>query len=305
MSYAVATFYKFVALPDCETLQPKILESCQRHGLQGSILLAHEGINGTVCGDRTGLDAFITELRSDPRFSDLTTKDSESDRAPFDRLKVKVKPEIVTLGRPDINPAERAGTYVKPQDWNALIQDPEVLIIDTRKSFEVTTGSFVGAIDPNIEYFREFPSYVHQNLDPKQHRKVAMFCTGGIRCEKASAYMLSEGFEQVYHLEGGILKYLEEIPPEESLWEGECFVFDQRVSVTHGVKPGNHVICVACGYPVAPEELSSPLYQPGLSCPSCHDIQTDAQKRRNLERTRQRTQAREQRLYQESDSSEE
>jgi UPF0176 protein len=292
MSYVVATFYKFVSLPDCDKLQREILASCQQHQIHGSILLAQEGINGTVCGDRTHLDQFLAYLRSDARLADLTTKESKSDRAPFDRLKVKVKPEIVTLGRPDINPSERAGTYVKPQDWNALIQDPEVLVIDTRKSFEVSTGSFAGAIDPQIEYFRDFPSYVDRSLDPKQHTKVAMFCTGGIRCEKASAYMLEAGFENVYHLEGGILKYLEEVPPEESLWEGECFVFDQRVSVTHGVHPGNHVICVACGFPVAPEDLTSPLYQPGISCPTCHDRQTDVQKRRNLERTRQRLQAR-------------
>lgn len=289
MSYVIATFYKFVALPDCETLQSQLLAFCQQHHLWGSILLAQEGINGTLCGDRPNLDAFLTYLRSDPRLADLTTKESFSDRPPFDRLKIKVKPEIVTLGRPDINPSERAGIYVKPQDWNALIQDPEVLLIDTRKSFEVTTGSFVGAIDPQIEFFREFPSYVEKSLDPKQHTKVAMFCTGGIRCEKASAYMLEAGFETVYHLEGGILKYLEEIPPEESLWEGECFVFDQRVSVTHGVRPGNHIICLACGYPVSPEESTSPLYQPGLSCPNCHDSLTEAQKQRNLERLRQRT----------------
>ncbi len=290
MSYAVATFYKFVALPNCEMLRSQILDYCQKNNIYGSILLAQEGINGTVCSDRIHLTAFIEFLRQDPRLGDLTTKESESDRAPFDRLKVKVKPEIVTLGRPDINPSERAGIYVKPQDWNALIQDPEVVVIDTRKAFEVSTGTFVGAVDPNLDSFREFPGYVETNLNPTQHPKVAMFCTGGIRCEKASAYMLSVGFETVYHLEGGILKYLEEIDPEESLWEGECFVFDQRVSVTHGVHPGTHTICVACGYPVSPDEMRSPLYQPGLSCPSCHDLLTETQQQRNRERVRQRQQ---------------
>lgn len=296
MSYAVATFYKFVALPDCETLRSQILDHCQKNNIYGSILLAQEGINGTVCSDRIHLTAFIEFLRQDPRLCDLTTKESESDRAPFDRLKVKIKPEIVTLGRPDINPSERAGTYVKPQDWNALIQDPEVLVIDTRKAFEVSTGTFVGAVDPNLDSFREFPGYVETHLNPTQHTKVAMFCTGGIRCEKASAYMLSAGFETVYHLEGGILKYLEEIDPDESLWEGECFVFDQRVSVTHGVHPGTHAICVACGYPVSPAEMRSPLYKPGLSCPSCHDLLTETQQQRNRERVRQRQQTKAKKL---------
>ncbi len=297
MSQKIATFYKFLTL-DAPSLQPQLLEACQTHHLKGTLLLATEGINATLSGNPDDLDQFLSDLREDPRFCDLDIKYSYTDRPTFDRLKVKIKPEIVTLGRPEINPAEQSGTYVTPQDWNALLQDPDLIVIDTRNQFEISTGSFPGAIDPQLSSFRQFPTYVEQHLTPEQHPKVAMFCTGGIRCEKASAYLLAQGFDTVYHLQGGILKYLEEIPPEESLWNGECFVFDQRTAVTHGIaqpgdrKPriqdGSFIACLACGHPLSSEEKISPLYQEGLTCPHCHDRLTPEQHERNQERKKQR-----------------
>lgn len=284
----VAAFYKFVSLPDCAELREPLLEFCLAHRIKGTILLAQEGINGTISGDRASMDAVFARLRSDARFADLEVKESYTDQFPFERMKVKVKREIVTLGLPEINPNDRVGTYVPPTQWNDLIQDPEVIVIDTRNDFEVKTGTFQGAQNPETASFREFPEYVQTHLDPQQHKKVAMFCTGGIRCEKASSYMLAQGFEEVYHLQGGILKYLEEIPPEESLWQGECFVFDQRVAVTHGVEEGSSDLCLACGHPLSPEEKASEHYQEGIACPYCHDRQTEERQRRNQERQRQR-----------------
>ncbi|HEY9907348.1 MAG TPA: rhodanese-related sulfurtransferase, partial [Thermosynechococcaceae cyanobacterium] len=215
-----------------------------------------EGINGTIAGLPTAINAVLAELRSDPRLANLEHKESPAETMPFDRLKVKLKREIVTIGLPEVNPAQQVGTYIAPQDWNALISDPEVAVIDTRNELEVRIGSFSGAQNPQTRSFREFPDYVRTHLDPAQHRKVALFCTGGIRCEKATSFLLAEGFEEVYHLKGGILKYLEEVPAEESLWQGECFVFDQRVALGHGLESGTYEMCPHCGTPIAPAEKS-------------------------------------------------
>lgn len=227
----VAAFYHFTDLLDYELLQAPLKEFCDAHQLKGTILLAKEGLNSTIAGSRAAIDGLLAYLRSDPRFQDLEHKESYCKGVPFQRMKVRLKKEIVTLGVPDIDPRHRVGTYVDPQDWNALIADPDVVVIDTRNTYEVEFGTFKGAINPNLETFGEFPDYVRSRLNPEKHQKVAMFCTGGIRCEKASAYMLSQGFTEVYHLKGGILKYLEEVPTANSVWEGECFVFDDRVSI--------------------------------------------------------------------------
>ena len=298
MRHKIATFYKFLTL-DPVPLQPKLLRACETLGLKGTVLLAPEGINATLSGLAQNLDQFLSDLRQDDRFANVVVKNSWTDRSPFDRLKVKIKPEIVTLGRPDINPAEQSGIYVTPQDWNALLKaEPDLVIIDTRKSFEISTGSFAGAIDPKISSFRQFPTYVETHLNPQEHKKIAMFCTGGIRCEKASSYLLNQGFETVYHLQGGILNYLEEIPPEDSLWQGECFVFDQRTAVqkghnsngteNSGIEDGSFITCLACGDPVSSQEQASPHYQVGLTCPHCHDRLTPDQHQSNQERLKQR-----------------
>lgn len=227
----VAAFYHFTDLPDYETMSSPLKEFCDVHQLKGTILLAKEGINSTIAGSREAIDAVLAYLRNDPRLHDLAHKESYCQGIPFQRMKVRLKKEIVTLGVPDIDPRYRVGTYVDPKDWNALIADPDVIVIDTRNNYEVEFGTFKGAVNPSLETFGEFPNYVQDQLNPEKHQKVAMFCTGGIRCEKASAYMLSQGFGEVYHLKGGILKYIEEVPIEESIWEGECFVFDDRVSI--------------------------------------------------------------------------
>jgi UPF0176 protein len=260
----VGAFYKFVTLDDCEALRASLLDLCQRHGIKGTILLASEGINGTISGRDEDLRAVLAALRSDVRFPGLVTKESFANAHPFQRLKVKIKPEIVTFGLPEADPSKRAGTYVAPQDWNALINDPGVVVIDTRNAYEVAIGSFPGALDPKTQVFSDFQYFAKSYLDQGQHPKVAMFCTGGIRCEKASAYLLSLGFPEVYHLEGGILKYLETVPPEQSVWQGECFVFDERVALEHGVQPGTHRPCPDCGFPLS-------AAQQDLHCPNCLD----------------------------------
>lgn len=272
MSYIVASFYKFVSLQDCQQQQAQLLSYCQQQNLKGTIILAPEGINGTLAGSREGIKAILAFLRSDSRFSGLEVKESLSEHCPFKRMKIKLKREIVTFGNPDANPSTQVGTYVRPQDWNRLIEDPDVVVIDTRNRYEVAIGSFKGAKNPQTDSFVQFPDYVSQNFDPQQHPKVAMFCTGGIRCEKASSYLLSQGFKEVYHLEGGILKYLAEITPEESLWEGECFVFDERVAVKHGLAQGSYDLCLGCGYPISDSDKASPHYQKGVCCPHCHEI---------------------------------
>jgi len=286
MSVVIAALYKFTTLDDYAELRQPLLERCIALGIKGSLLLAHEGINGTVAGSRDGIDALLDYLRADPRLVDLDHKESEDETQPFLRMKVKLKKEIVTLGVDGIDPNRLVGTYVDAQDWNAVISDPEVLVLDTRNDYEVEIGTFQGALNPNTQTFREFPEFVRQ-FDPARHKKVAMFCTGGIRCEKASAYMLKQGFETVYHLKGGILKYLEEVPEERSLWQGECFVFDHRVAVDHRLNKGTHGLCHACGWAVNEQDRVSPLYEEGVSCPRCAQSLSDDQRARFRERRKQ------------------
>lgn len=273
MTWVVATFYKFTRLSDCVEQRSLLLTKCQELGLKGTILLAPEGINGTLAGERSAIDSILAHLRQDPRLAKLEHKESTTTSAPFQRMKVKLKREIVTLGQADVDPTDQVGQYVAPQDWNQLISDPEVLLIDTRNDYEVGIGTFQGAVNPHTQSFREFPDYVAAHLDPARHKKVAMFCTGGIRCEKATSLLKQQGFEQVYHLQGGILKYLEEVPPTESHWQGECFVFDERVAVGHGLAPGTYDLCYACGYPISPVDKASAAYVEGVSCPHCQPDQ--------------------------------
>ena len=271
MTITVTAFYRFAAIEDTPALKARLLELGQAHAIKGTILLAPEGINATVSGSDAGIRHLLAWLRADPGFTGLVSKESFAATHPFQRFKVKLKAEIVTFGVPQANPATHAGTYVAPQAWNALIQDPDVAVIDTRNAYEVAIGTFEGARDPATRAFSQFPDYVAANLDPKRQKTVAMFCTGGIRCEKASASLLTQGFEEVYHLEGGILKYLETVPPEESLWRGDCFVFDERVALEHGLTPGGFVLCPACGHPVqgaGPAEPHVMTSQTG-SCPNC------------------------------------
>ncbi|MCD4862705.1 MULTISPECIES: rhodanese-related sulfurtransferase [Pseudomonas] len=283
----VAALYKFVTLDDYVQLREPLLQTLLTHDVKGTLLLAEEGINGTVSGSREGIDAVLAWLRADPRLVDIDHKESYCAEQPFYRTKVKLKKEIVTLGVPGVDPNRRVGTYVEPRDWNALVDDPEVLVIDTRNDYEVGIGSFKGAIDPKTKSFRDFPAYIREHFDPARHRKVAMFCTGGIRCEKASSFMLQEGFPEVFHLKGGILKYLEEVPAEESRWEGECFVFDNRVTVTHDLAEGVYDQCHACRTPVSPEDMQSPHYSPGISCPHCWDSLSEKTRAGARERQKQ------------------
>ncbi len=285
----VAALYKFVYLDDYKEMREPLLDFCIEKGVKGTLLLAKEGINGTVSGSREAITDLINYLRKDDRFTDLTHKESFYDEAPFYRTKVKLKREIVTMGVEDIDPRHSVGTYVEPQDWNALISDPDVTLVDTRNHYECEIGTFKNAIDPNTETFREFPDYARDNLDPKKHKKIAMFCTGGIRCEKSTAFMKQQGFEEVYHLKGGILKYLEEVPKEDSFWQGECFVFDNRVSVDHDLKKGSYDQCHACRFPITEEDKQSPYYREGISCPRCYDKQTESQRARFEERQKQVT----------------
>ncbi len=285
----ITAFYKFTHLPDYRDLRAPLQRVCEENRVVGTILLAEEGINGTVSGPTDGVAALIAYLRSDERLGDLETKEAEApeDQKTFYRMKVRLKKEIVTLGVEGIDPNERVGTYVDPKEWNALIDDPEVLLIDTRNDYEVEIGTFRGAVDPKTTSFREFPEYVEKNLDPGKQRKIAMFCTGGIRCEKATAYMLEQGFEEVYHLKGGILKYLEEVPEEESTWQGECYVFDHRVAVNHNLEPGSHDLCYACRRPLSEEDRTHPDYRYGVSCARCITEFTDQDRERFAERARQ------------------
>lgn len=287
MTQVVATFYKFVRLPDFAEKREPLLAYCQAQSIKGTILLAAEGINGTIAGSRQAINSVLSFLRSDPRLADLEPKESYADAQPFDRMKVRLKKEIVTLGLPEINPSDRVGTYVSPKEWNSLISDPDVIVIDTRNDYEVSIGTFQGAQNPKTASFHEFPDYVRDRLDPKQHKKVAMFCTGGIRCEKASSFMIAQGFPEVYHLKGGILKYLEEVPEDESLWQGECFVFDRRIAVRHGLEEGTHDMCRSCGHPISNEDKTSPHYQEGISCPYCFDRLTQEKRSRQEARQRQ------------------
>ncbi len=289
--YLTAALYKFVSLPDYKALQAPILAECQKHNIKGTLLLAEEGINGTIAGLPDDIRNVLDYLRQDPvfkqRFADLEHKESYADEHPFYRMKVKLKKEIVTMGVPSVNPNNTVGTYVKPEDWNALISDPDVVVLDTRNDYEVHIGTFKGAVDPKTTTFREFPKFVEQNLDKTKNKKVAMFCTGGIRCEKASSFMKEQGFEEVYHLQGGILKYLETVPEAQSLWQGECFVFDQRVAVKHGLEVGDYDQCYACRMPLSQEEMQSPQYVAGISCPHCYDKVSEEKRAALTERQKQ------------------
>jgi UPF0176 protein len=285
--FLIAALYHFTTLPDFRQLRDVYRQECTKHDVKGTLLLAEEGINGTLAGPEDGLREFLAFVRQDPRFHGLKHKESWADKEPFVRLKVRLKKEIVTIGIPEVDPTQRVGTYVKPMDWNALISQPDVVLIDARNTYETEMGTFQGAVDPRTESFGEFPEWVQKRKELQPETRVAMFCTGGIRCEKASSYMLQEGFKEVYHLEGGILKYLEEIPPEESMWNGECYVFDRRVSVNHGLEPGRFEMCRACGYPLEAHERDHSLYIKGVACPHCHDTTTDEQKAGFAERQKQ------------------
>lgn len=283
----VAALYKFAALPQFKDIQQPLKDLCEAGGVKGTLLLAEEGINGTIAGSRASIDAVKSFITSIPGLADLEYKESPAEEMPFYRLKIRLKKEIVTLGVPGISPLKKVGTYVAPKDWNDLISDPDVVIIDTRNDYEVTMGTFKGAIDPKTKTFRSFPEFVEENFDPAKHKKVAMFCTGGIRCEKASSYMLEQGFEEVYHLKGGILKYLEEVAEEESLWEGECFVFDERVGIKHNLELGNFELCRSCRHPLTPEDKQSPKFTEGVTCPQCFDTISEDRKHRASERQKQ------------------
>jgi UPF0176 protein len=258
-----------------------------QEAVKGTLLLAKEGINGTIAGPQQGVEAVLTFLREQPELANIAHKESYSLENPFHRTKVKLKKEIVTMGVEGIDPNQLVGTYVKPKDWNALISDPEVLVVDTRNDYEVEIGTFKNAVNPNTETFREFPDYVENNLDKNKHKKVAMYCTGGIRCEKSTAYLKEQGFEEVYHLEGGILKYLEEVPSAETMWQGECFVFDGRVAVNHDLAQGQYDQCFACRFPLTEAEKANEHYVKGVSCHRCYDKITEAQRNRYAERQRQ------------------
>lgn len=288
----IAALYRFVQLDNFEALRQPLLQVMLDNQVRGTLLLAAEGINGTVAGTEAGVETLLGFLRQDPRLRDFDCKLSYDDEMPFYRSRVKLKREIVTMGIDGIDPAN-SGTYVSPADWNRLISDPEVTVIDTRNDYESAIGSFESAVFPNTRSFRDFPAYAAENLDPKKHRKIAMFCTGGIRCEKSTAYLREQGFDEVYHLKGGILKYLEEIPASDSLWHGECFVFDNRVSVNHALEKGSYDQCHACRRPITEADKASDKYQSGVSCPTCYDDKSDEARLRFREREKQVRLARE------------
>lgn len=289
----ICTLYKFTPLDDYKSMRQPLLDFLADRGIKGTLLLAGEGINGTVAGSGEAITALLEYLKADLRLAELGHKESYADSNPFYRTKVRLKKEIVTLGVEGIDPLRSVGTYVTPADWNELISDPGTLLIDTRNDYEIGIGTFRQAVNPKTDTFRAFPEYVKNNLDPAQHKQVAMFCTGGIRCEKSTAYLKELGFENVYHLEGGILKYLEEVPKEESLWEGECFVFDNRVSVGHALEQGSYDQCHACRMPITEADKQHPHYEKGVSCPHCFGETDDARRDRFRERENQIRLARE------------
>ena len=287
MSYCVTALYHFTRLADYEQLKAPLQNMCEMLGIKGTLLLAYEGINGTIAGTDDTINQLLDFLKADPRLAALEHKESRAEKMPFYRMKTRLKREIVTMGVEGIDPNNVVGTYVDPKDWNELISDPDVVLIDTRNDYEVEIGTFKGALNPDTQTFREFPQWVEDNRDKLKKPKVAMFCTGGIRCEKASSFMKLNGFDDVYHLKGGILKYLETQPQDESLWEGDCFVFDQRVAVKHGLEQSDYDQCYACRYPITDEEKTSPLYVKGVSCPRCHDKMSDTQRDRFAQRQKQ------------------
>lgn len=285
--FTIAALYHFTRFDDPGALQPPLLKLCQDNGISGTLLLAHEGINGTIAGPRVGIDTVLAHLRALPGCSGLEHKESHSAAQPFRRLKVRLKREIVTMGQPDVDPLAGTGHYVDPADWNALITSPDVAVIDTRNDYEVAIGTFDGAIDPETASFRDFPAWWEANKDRFHNKRIAMFCTGGIRCEKSTNYLLGQGVEEVYHLKGGILKYLEEVPEDQSTWQGDCFVFDGRVSVSHGLREGPHALCYACRRPILPQDMERDTYEHGVSCHQCHHETSEADKDRFRERQKQ------------------
>ena len=283
----VCALYKFVTLENFQDLRQPLLNVLEDNHIRGTLLLANEGVNGTVAGSRESIDTLLDWLRDDPRLADIDYKESYTNTPPFNRAKVKLKKEIVTLGVEGIDPKRVVGTYVSPKDWNKLISDPDVILVDTRNDYEFKVGTFKNAVNPNTESFREFPGFVKTHLDPEKHKKVAMFCTGGIRCEKSTAFLKEQGFDEVYHLKGGILKYLEEVPPQETLWEGECFVFDERVTVNLQLEKGRYDQCNACRMPITETDKASDQYEQGVSCPHCYGKISPDQKARFMEREKQ------------------
>ena len=285
--YLNAAFYKFVHFPNYTSFQSKVLNFCTERNIKGTILLAEEGINGAAVGTKKNIYELLNFLKADNRFSDITHKESYSEEIPFHRMRVKLKKEIVSLGRPNINPSDRSGIRVDPKNWNILLADPDVVLVDARNDYEYQIGTFKNAISPKTTNFREFPTFIKEKLNRMKNKKIAIFCTGGIRCEKASSYMLSKGFENVYQLNGGILKYMDEIQMDKSLWEGECFVFDSRVAVDSELAEGNYEQCYACRRPLSEQDLLSNLYQKGISCPFCINETSDAQRASFRERQHQ------------------
>ena len=283
----VVALYKFTPIEDPAALQAELQSLCTQAGLHGTLLVAEEGLNGTVAGPSAGIQNLLDALQADGRFEGLSCKESWTDTPPFWRMKVRLKKEIVTMGVPGTDPARLNGTRVRGEEWNALLDDPEVVVIDTRNQYEVDVGSFPGAVSPNTQSFREFPAFADTQLDPRQHRKVAMFCTGGIRCEKSTHYLLSQGFAEVYHLDGGILQYLEDMQQKDNRWQGECFVFDGRVSVDKALQPGRHTQCHGCRHPLTPEERADPRFEEGICCPHCIDSLTAEKRARAAERHKQ------------------
>ncbi len=285
--YTIAALYHFTRFDDPAAVQGPLKDHCDAHGITGILLLAHEGINGTVAGPRAGIDALLTHLRALPGCAELVHKESFSETRPFGRMKVKLKKEIVTMGQPDVDPTANVGHYIDPADWNDLIRSPDVAVIDTRNDYEVAIGTFEGAVDPETASFRDFPAWWEDNKERFHNKRIAMFCTGGIRCEKSTNFLMGQGIEDVYHLKGGILKYLEEVPQEDSTWEGECFVFDGRVSVGHGLKEGPHELCYACRRPILPTDMERAEYERGVSCHQCINQTSDWDKGRFRERQKQ------------------
>ncbi|WP_374423977.1 rhodanese-related sulfurtransferase [Paracoccus sp. (in: a-proteobacteria)] len=283
----VAALYHFTPFPDPRALQGPLARIACGHGVRGTLLLAPEGINGTIAGTRDGIDAVLAHIRALPGCAGLAWKESTAETMPFGRMKVRLKREIVTMGQPDVDPTAAVGRYVAPADWNALISAPDVAVIDTRNDYEVQIGTFAGAVDPGTRSFRDFPAWWRANAERFQGKRIAMFCTGGIRCEKSTNFLLGEGVADVFHLQGGILKYLEDVPEEDSLWQGECFVFDKRVSLGHGLRQGPHVLCHACRRPLTPEDRTRPEYEDGVSCHRCLGEYSDADRARFRERQRQ------------------
>jgi UPF0176 protein len=283
----VAALYHFTRFEDHKSLQGPLQAVCDTGGVKGSLLLAFEGINGTIAGPRAGIDAALAHIRAMPGCADFEHKESFTDEIPFLRMKVKLKKEIVTMGQPQVDPSLNVGNYVAAEDWNELIAQDDVVVIDTRNDYEVAIGTFEGAVDPQTKSFGEFPAWWEKNKDDFAGKKVAMFCTGGIRCEKSTNYLLGEGVEDVYHLKGGILKYLENVPEEQSSWDGQCFVFDSRVSVGHGLQEGEYELCFACRMPLAPADFDRPQYEHGVTCHQCIDDHSEDRKERFRERQKQ------------------